>query len=277
MSDRFLRFALVLALLTAGTAALRPTQALGTTLRVGSDVSGAPFEFYDALHRMRGFDLDLLAAMQPKLGRPVRVINHRFEDLIPAVRRGEFDAAMSAMSDTRAREKLVDFVDYFLAGGGIMVPAANPHRIFALDALCGYSVSVESGTAYQGAIQAQSKACRAVGLGRIRVVSAGTDDEAYAALLAGRVDAYVTDYPVGAYRVRTHRDDTRYVMAGRQFSVVPYGIAVAKSNPTLRAQLAAALVAVIADGTYDRLLKKWNLTQGALRSVPINAGTLFER
>ena len=35
--------------------------------------------------------------------------------------------------------------------------------------------------------------------------------------------------------------------------------------------------AVIADGTYDALLKKWGLEQGALRSVPVNAGTLFSK
>lgn len=275
MSERFCRLAIriVAGLLVAAL----PMAVPAAPLHVGSDISGAPFEFYDAHHRMLGFDIDLLGFMQAKLGRPIVVQNHRFDDLIAAVRRGEFDAAMSAMSDTRSREKLVDFVDYFLAGGGLMVPAANPHRLFALDALCGYRVSVESGTAYEGAIDAQSKACVQIGLGKIRVTSTSTDDQAYATLLAGRVDAYVTDYPVGEYRVRTHTGGGSYVMAGEQFNVVPYGIAIAKSNVRLRAQIVAALVGVIADGTYDRLLRKWNLPQGALRSVPINAGTLFQK
>lgn len=39
----------------------------------------------------------------------------------------------------------------------------------------------------------------------------------------------------------------------------------------------AALLSVIADGTYDLLLKKWDIEAGAMRSAPINAGTLFQK
>jgi ABC-type amino acid transport substrate-binding protein len=36
------------------------------------------------------------------------------------------------------------------------------------------------------------------------------------------------------------------------------------------------LKALIANGTYDRLLQKWGLQQGGMRSAPINAGTKFQ-
>lgn len=45
----------------------------------------------------------------------------------------------------------------------------------------------------------------------------------------------------------------------------------------LLADLQRALIAVVADGTYDKLLKKWSLRRGALRIAPINAGKLFEQ
>jgi len=261
----------------AALLAALPATGQATTIRVGSDVSGAPFEYYAANHKMDGFDLDVLAAMSAKLGRPIMVFNHQFDDLIAAVRRGDFDFAMSAMSDTRAREQRVDFVDYFLAGGGIMVPAANPHRIFAIDALCGYSVAVEAGTEYETLLDAQSRECQKIHLGPIKIVTSATDDGAFAIFTSGKTDAYVTDYPVGVYRAKTAGGGTAYVMAGKQFNVVPYGIAVKKQNAALRAELVSALAAVIADGTYDRLLRKWNLQLGALRSAPVNAGTLFQK
>ena len=75
---------------------------------------------------------------------------------------------------------------------------------------------------------------------------------------------------------RTLGDGKAYVVAGRQFGVVPYGIAVSKKNAALRDRVQAALKALIADGTYDALLKKWGLEQGAMRSAPINAGTKFQ-
>ena len=52
-----------------------------------------------------------------------------------------------------------------------------------------------------------------------------------------------------------------------------YGIAVPKDNTKLRDALQAALKAVIADGTYDQILAKWNVTAGALKTAPINAGS----
>jgi len=243
---------------------------------IGSDVSGAPFEYYGPGHQMLGFDIDLIKAMSATLG-PTIVVNHTFDDLLAAVRRGKFDAAMSAISDTRAREKLVDFVDYFVAGGGIMVRAGNPHRIFAIDALCGRGVTTESGTSYLGDLQKQSDTCKAVGLGPIAIYTYSTDDDAFAAFAGGKGDAYVADYPVAVYRQLNQKGAAQFDVVGRQFDVVPYGIAIAKKNDALQAAVRRALMATIADGTYDRLLKKWNLQAGAMRSAPVNAGTLFEK
>jgi len=50
---------------------------------------------------------------------------------------------------------------------------------------------------------------------------------------------------------------------------VQYGILIRKGNTALRA--------VIANGTYDAPLKKWGLEQGALRSAPLDAETLFSK
>jgi polar amino acid transport system substrate-binding protein len=244
---------------------------------VGSDVSGAPFEYYGPPgHKMLGFDIDLLKAMSIRMG-PILVVNHSFDDLLAAVQRGKFDLAMSAISDTRDREKLVDFIDYFIAGGGIMVRPGNPHRIFAIDALCGYSVAIEKGTSYLADLQKQSDNCKAIGLGPMNLLTYDTDDAAFAAFMGGKGDAYIADYPVAVYRQKNAPGASSTVVAGGQFDVVPYGIAVKKGNPAVQSATRSALLAVIADGTYDLLLKKWNIEAGAMRSAPINAGTLFQK
>ncbi len=244
-------------------------------LRVGSDVSYAPLEFYGPSHAMEGFDIDLVRAIGAKLGEPVVIVNHTFDDLIPSVKKGSFDIAISALSDTRTREAQVDFVDYLLAGSGMLVPAGNPHHVFDLGGLCGLRVDVQRGTSQEAAIDEQSKACTSVHLGAIHVTTFATDAEGFKAFEAGKSDVHITDFPVVAYLAKS--SGGKYEVAGRQFALVPYGIAVAKGNVALRARLVAALAGVIADGTYDRLLKKWGLEQGALRSVPVNAGTLFSK
>jgi polar amino acid transport system substrate-binding protein len=267
----FRLIALALALIpVAASAAQSP-------LRVGSDISYAPLEF-TAPHstRVQGFDYDLAQAIAAQMRAPVSFMNHDFNHLIPALKRGTFDAVISAMSDTRARSKQVDFVDYFLAGSGMLVAAGNPHRIFNLASLCGMTVDLQRGTSQQTAVDAQSKACAQVGLKPIVEKTYATDDEALKHFLAGETVAHISDYPVVAHLARTLDGGKRYVVAGRQFGVVPYGIAVSKKNPALRDRIQAALKTLIQNGEYDRLLDKWGLQQGAMRSAPINAGTKFE-
>lgn len=270
--NAFARRASTLLLAALFLAPMAPAVA-DSPLRAGSDVSYAPLEFYSGSHQLRGFDVDLTEALAQKLGTQVSIANHTFDDLIPSVKKGSFDLAISALSDTRPREAQVDFIDYMLAGSGMLVPAGNPNHVFDLGALCGLRVDVQKGTSQETALQEQSKHCKDIGLSQLKLTSFGTDEAAFKFFVAGNSDVHVTDYPVVAYLAKTN--DHKYEVAGRQFALVPYGIAIAKGNPALRKRIVVALQAVIADGTYDKLLKKWGLEQGALRSVPVNAGTLF--
>ena len=262
----------VLALLLAA-----PAGAVQQTLRVGSDISYAPLEFYAAdSKRVEGFDYDLAQALAAKLGARASFENHDFNDLLSALGAGKFDLVISAMNDTRQRSRQADFIDYFLAGSGILVRAGNPHHVFNLASLCGMTVDVQRGTSQDAAVGAQSKRCSSIGLHPITVLSYGTDGEALKQFLAGKSMAHISDYPVVAHLARTLGGGKAYTVAGEQFGVVPYGIAVSKKNAALRDRLQNALKAIIADGTYDALLQKWGLEQGAMRSAPINAGTKFQ-
>lgn len=265
--------AIVAFLIALGPAAGTASQGL----RVGSDISYAPLEFYaPSSKRVQGFDYDLAQALAAKMGTTASFQNHDFNGLITALNGGRYDLVMSAMNDTRDRAKQVDFIDYFLAGSGILVPAGNPHHVFNLGSLCGMTVDLQRGTAQEAAIAAQSKECAAIGLHPVTVLAYATDDEALKQFLSGKSMAHISDYPVVSHLARTLGGGTKYVVAGKQFGVVPYGIAVSKKNAALRDRVQDALKALIADGTYDALLKKWGLEQGAMRSAPINAGTKFQ-
>ena len=257
--------------------ALIPAAAAAASLRIGSDISYAPLEFYAAHSKqVQGFDFDLAGALAAQLGQSADFRNHDFNDLLKSVNAGSFDLAISAISDTRKRSQQVDFIDYFLAGSGILVQAGNPHHIFNLGSLCGMSVDLQRGTSQQTAAAVQSKKCEAVGLKAIDVHAYGTDDEALKHFLAGETVAHISDYPVVAHLARTLSGGHKYAVSGSQFNVVPYGIAISKKNPQLRNRVQGALKALIASGSYDKLLQKWGLKQGAMRSAPVNAGTKFE-
>ena len=57
------------------------------------------------------------------------------------------------------------------------------------------------------------------------------------------------------------------------FEVGHYGIAVPSGKTQLREALRDALRAVIADGSYDQVLSKWNVSAGALKTAAINGGS----
>jgi polar amino acid transport system substrate-binding protein len=47
---------------------------------------------------------------------------------------------------------------------------------------------------------------------------------------------------------------------------------VAKNQTQLRDALKAALDAVIANGEYEKIMKKWGVTDGAIKEATINGG-----
>jgi len=252
--------------------------AVANDLAVGSDISHPPLEMFTPNHQMIGFDIDMIRAIGAKLQMPAQIQNTDFGNLIPGVQSGKYQVALAGIFDTSKREKLVDMVDYMLAGSGLLVHPGNPKHIFSLSGLCGHTVDLESGTLQEAEAKAQSDTCKQLGLGEIHILAMGTDSDALKQFQAGKSDAHIDDYPVIAYLARTmSTGGTHFEVGGRPFRIVVYGIAVAKSNPQLRESVRNALAAIIADGTYDKLLAKWGLTIGALHTAPVDAGKLFER
>lgn len=254
-----------------------PATKAQTNLRVASEISYAPLEFYRPGTRVvAGFDYDLAEALGAKLGMHVVFQDTPFGKIIPGILAGKYDAAIAGISDTRAREKIVDFVDYFLAGTGILARSGNPDHIYSIDGLCGLTVDVERGTLSDQTLTTQAARCASLGLGKVNVLRASSDQAGLQLLLAKKSVAHLSDYPVVAYLADTLGGGHAYQVVGREVNVLPFGIAVSKKNPALRNRIHTALLALVADGTYDRLLRKWDLTLGALRSAPINAGTKFQ-
>lgn len=250
--------------------------ASGATLNVGSDVSHPPLEMFTPTHQMVGFDIDLIRAIGAKMQMPAAIQNTQFGNLIPGVQSGKYQVALAGIFDTSKREKIVDMVDYMLAGSALLVQSGNPKHLFSLSSLCGHTIDLETGTLQEAEAKAQSDACKQLGLGEIHILSMPTDEAALAQFEAGKSDAHIDDSPVIAYLAKT-LNGGKYAVGGHPFRTVVYGIAVSKSNTAMRDKVRAALVSLISDGTYDKLLAKWGLTIGALHTAPIDAGKLFER
>ncbi len=245
-------------------------------IKVGSDVEYPPVEFFkEGTQQVQGIDWDLAQAMGQKLGVKVTFVNFTdFANIITAMQAKRFDIIMSAMNDTAERRaKNVDFIDYFTAGSAILVKKGNPQGIQSLDNLCGKTIALQQGTVQVDQAKAQNAKCKSAGSPQIKILTFEKDTDALLQVKNGRAVADMEDFPVAAYNAKTSGGGSDFEVAGQQFEVGQYGIAVRKDDTQLRDAVQAALKAVIADGTYDQILSKWGVTQGALKTAPLNSGS----
>lgn len=244
------------------------------TLKVGSDIAYAPVEFFkEGTQEAQGIDIDICNAIAATFGTgfACTFVNTPFDGIIPALNAKRFDIIMSALSDTKERQQEITLVDYFNAGTSILVRKGNPENIRSLDDLCGKTIGLQRGTTQEDLANTQKEKCKAAGKD-LTVLTFEKDTDALLALKAGRSSADMNDFPVAAYNASTSGNGNDFEVVGQQVEPAPYGIGVRKDDTELRDALQAGLQQIIADGTYDRVLQKWNVVQGALKTATINGG-----
>jgi polar amino acid transport system substrate-binding protein len=240
------------------------------TLTVALDASYPPNEFFGTDGKtIMGMDADLANAIGKQLGDTVKLTNETFDDILAGIQGGKYDLAMSSFTDTKEREQTVDFVDYFQAGEGFYVKAGSGNKFNGLASLCNHTVAVENGTTEQSDAQAQLKACKKAKKGAVKVLSFANQNDANLAVSSGRANVGFADSQVAQYIVA--QSNGQFRSTGTAFETAPYGIAVPKGT-TFDVSVQGAVKALMSDGIYAKILKKWGISSGAVHSAPINGG-----
>ncbi|WP_406146000.1 ABC transporter substrate-binding protein [Streptomyces sp. NBC_01012] len=251
-------------------------------IKVGTNAEYAPMESSEN-GEIIGVDPDIAQALGKQLGVKFTFTSGSFDGLITALNTGRHDIAMSSITDTVQRQqglddkgkklgKGVDFVDYFLAGTAVYTKKGNPEGIKSIEDLCGKSAAVQRGTTYEKALNKQSKACTEAGKKAVKIQSFENDTEAQTRVKAGGAVAGVNDYPVALDLARKANNGKDFEVVGEQVDAGPFGIAVNKDNTELRDVLKEAVDAIIADGSYKKVLDKWGAGTGAIDKAVINGG-----
>ena len=241
------------------------------TLVVAADATYAPNEFIGSNGKtVVGMDADLAQAIGKELGLKMKVVNATFDTIIPGLQAGKYDLGMSSFTDTKARQKVVDFVTYFSAGTSFFVKAQGGPNIQTLADLCGHTVSVEKGTTEQSDATAQDAKCKKAGKSGVNVLAFPDQNSANLALSSGRAQVGMADSPVADYQVQ--QSHGQFKLSGKPYGTAPYGIAIPKGNGMAKPVL-AAVKALIADGQYIAILKKWGIQSGAIKNPVINGAT----
>jgi polar amino acid transport system substrate-binding protein len=249
-------------------AAQVPSKFKSKTLVVAADATYAPNEFIGSNGKtVEGMDPDLAKALAAVMGVKVKVVNTSFDGIIPGLAAGKFDVGMSSFTDTKERQKTVDFVTYFQAGTSFYVKATGGPTINTLADLCGHSVGVERGTTQADDATAQSGKCKSAGKSGVKVAVYPDQNAANLAISSGRQQVGMADSPVAAYIVK--QSNGQFKLTGNSYNTAPYGIAIPKGSGLAKPFL-SALKVLMSDGTYKAILTKWGIADGAITNPKIN-------
>jgi polar amino acid transport system substrate-binding protein len=237
------------------------------TLTVAADATYPPNEFVGSNGKtLTGWDVELGQALGKVMGLNWKFVNASFDTIIPGLQSGKYDVGMSSFTDTKERQKVVDFDTYFSAGTSFYVKSGGP-TIKSLADLCGHSVGVERGTTQASDATAQNGKCKKAGKPGVGVHVYPDQNAANLAIQSGRQQVGMADSPVAAYIVK--QSNGKFELSGKPYNTAPYGIAVPKGNGMTK-PIRDALKELMSNGTYMSLLKKWNVQEGAINNPTIN-------
>jgi polar amino acid transport system substrate-binding protein len=247
-------------------------------VRVATDVPYPPFEMFvkEGESGLTGLDHDLGQALGGKLGVTFAFTPQKFDGIVPAIQAGKFDVAMSAITDNKERQQVVDFVDYSQSGSGILVADGNPDKITDLDGLCGRKVAVQAATNQLKLLKTRQADCSAAGKGRIDIQTFPKDSDAQLALRSGKVAAQVLTKPAAGWVAKTADSGKAFDLvedpkAPGGYNASPNGIAVSKQLPELTEAIQKALQSLIDDGTVAKIYAKYGVASIAVKEATRNA------
>lgn len=238
------------------------------TIRVGTDATYAPNEFFDEDgETIIGMDIDLFDAVAEELSLEAEYQSADFGSIIAGVNSDKYDIGVSSFTINEERKLEVNMVSYFNAGTQWAVAAGNPEKVDP-DSPCGLAVAVQANTVQDlEDLPPKVEACESEG-DPLTVQQYEGQDQATAALASGKADAMLADSPVVSYAVQQVGDTVETV--GDVYDAAPYGYVVPMDSPELAEAIAMALTTLAEDGSYEAALETWGQTDGAIDTFEVN-------
>lgn len=223
-------------------------------------IDNPPRAFTTEDGEIAGFEVDLGVEIAARMGLEVEWEQMTFDGIIAALQAQRCDAIVQELFIRAERLEIIDMIPFAYSAQSIVVPAGMTEGIDGPASLSGMSVAVPNGTTIHNILIETNEALEADGLEPVDLVILETTTDTFQQLQAGQVDAVGTTNTAAAFYVGLAETDLEF--AGGTFGRILDGIGVSKDDPELNVAMSAALASIIADGTYDELLEKWNL-QGA--------------
>lgn len=225
----------------------------------GADAEGgAPYVYPDPRkpEQLIGFEYDLADALAAKLGLKAKMVQNQWDQLIPALDRGNFDLILNGLELTpQNQQRIAMSLPYFVYAQQIVTRQDTP-GLARMEELKGKPVGVLSSSVAQRLAQEMGGLDLRIYPGNV---------ESFRDLKARRIDAVLLDLPIALHYARP---DPALKLSGAPFAPGYYAIGVRQQDATLLAALNQAIQDLAADHTLERICRKygvWDERQAQLK------------
>lgn len=252
----------------AAAARLLPAEVRASgALTIASSVGAPPGAAYLPDGRtVAGTDIDIADAVARKLGLRLKREVASFEAILPALDSGKYDVGTGNFGVTDERRRTIDFVTYINDGQGFAVrDDSDLKKVTDLTQLCGLTVATGAGTTFEVTLEENRHRCSDAGRKPYRLKTYNDLGAVWGSLQQGRTDVVMSTINGLRYAV-DQQEGVRFL---NEFKRLDVGFAFKKGTP-LAPAFQAAVNGLKADGTYDRILRKWGITASAIETSRIS-------
>jgi len=220
------------------------------TLRVGTTMDTPVFSMRKD-GQLEGFDMDALQSLGAALGVRIEYVKMTFGTMLADLAADKFDIAMSGMGRTLDRARVATFSKPYLRYGKLlMIRSADKDKFKSLSDVDrpGVRVTYNKGGLNDRFANTMFKQATPAGF--------DSNEEATAALIAGKVDAQVSDSTAALYMAK---NDPRLAVMDPEhvFNPVYVAILLRRDDQTLLNFINIWIDQIEMDGTLSKIRSKW--------------------
>ncbi|MEO8604582.1 MAG: transporter substrate-binding domain-containing protein [bacterium] len=229
-----------------------PTPLSGAPLRIGMAPNYPPLAFEEK-GVLKGIEVDFAKRLGPALGRPIELIETKWENLAERLEEKKIDMIMSGTSITEERKKRVSFTESYLEVGQMAIVREDDFLALRDPAAMdrpSMRVGVISRTTGEAWARKHLKKAKLHGY--------ANTEEGVEALKNNQIDYFIQDAPA-VWRVTGGFMNENQHLKGlyRPLTKEQLAWAVRKDDPALLKQLNVVLEKWKKDGTLDDVLDDW--------------------
>ncbi len=245
---KFLALALICYFAATASQAQPPDWA---KIRVGVEGAYPPFSEIGADGKIKGFEIDLLNELCARMKAECTLVQLEFDGMIPALQARKIDVIFASMAITEKRQKVIAFSVPYINNPARFAAKAGAKFDFTQAGLKGKRIGVQRSTIHEGFVMKTFT--------QSEIVHYATQDQIFLDLKAGRVDLILGDGVAIDQGFLSRPDGKGFAFTGPEYNDpgifgIGSGAGMRKTDaPTLAPKFSAAIKAVMADGTFNKI------------------------